>query len=34
MNMPIEVKPNKTKEYIQYFKLPFLGKFSKFTENK
>ena len=34
MNKPSETEPSKTKENIRYFKLPFLGKFSKFTENK
>ena len=34
MNKPSETEPSKTKENIRYFKLPFIGKFSKFTENK
>ena len=34
MNQPSEIEPSKTKENIWYFKLPFIGKFSKFTENK
>ena len=34
MNKPSETKQSKTKENIRYFKLPFIGKFSKFTENK
>ena len=34
MNMPSETEPSKTKENIQYFKLPFIEKFSKFTKNK
>ena len=33
-NMPSETGPSESKENIWYFKLPFLGKFSKFTENK
>ena len=32
-NTPSETGPSKSKENIWYFKLPFLGKFSKFTEN-
>ena len=34
MNIPSETEPNKSKENIQYFNLPFIVKFSKFTENK
>ena len=36
MNKPSETNPIKTKENIRYFKLPFIGKFSKFidVENK
>ena len=34
MNMPSETEANKSKENIRYFKLPFIGKFSKFTGNK
>ena len=34
MNKPSETVPSKIKENIRYFKLPFIGKFSKFTENK
>ena len=34
MNKPSETYPSKTKENIWYFKLPFIGEFSKFTENK
>ena len=34
VNKPSEIEPSKTKENIWYFKLPFKGKFSKFTENK
>ena len=34
INKPSEKDPIKTNESIQYFKLPFIGKFSKFTENK
>ena len=33
-NKPSETDPIKTNENIRYFKLPFIGKFSKFTENK
>ena len=32
--MPSETERSKTKENIRYFKLPFIGNFSKFTENK
>ena len=34
MNKPSETEPKKTKEIFCYFKLPFIGKCSKFTENK
>ena len=34
MNKPSETEPSKTKENIKYFKLPLIGKFSKFTEKK
>ena len=34
MKKPSETDPIKTKENIRYFKLSFIGKFSKFTENK
>ena len=34
MNKPSETDPNKTKENVRYFKLPLIGKLSKFTENK
>ena len=34
INKPSETDPIKTNENIRYFKLPFIGKFSKFTENK
>ena len=34
MNKPSETVPSKIKENIRYFKLTFIGKFSKFTENK
>ena len=34
MNKPSETEPKKTKEIFWYFKLPFIGKCSKFTENK
>ena len=34
MNKPSETEPNKTKENIRYFKLSFIGTFSKFTEHK
>ena len=34
MNKPSETEPSKSKENIPYFKLPFTGKFCKFTENK
>ena len=34
MKKPNETEPSKTKENIRYFKLPFVEKFSKFTENK
>ena len=34
MNKPSGIEPSKTKANIRYFKLPFIGKFSKFTENK
>ena len=34
MNIPGETKPSKTKENNRYFKLPFIWKISKFTENK
>ena len=34
MNKPSETEPSKSKENILYFKLPFTGKFCKFTENK
>ena len=34
-NKPSETDPVKTiNDNIRYFKLPFIGKFSKFTENK
>ena len=31
---PSETEPSKAKKNIRYFKLPLIGKFSKFTENK
>ena len=31
--MPSDTEPSKTKENIQQFKLRFIGKLSKFTEN-
>ena len=34
MNKPSKTEPSKTKKNIQYFKLPFMGKVSKFTDNK
>ena len=34
INKPSETDPIKTNENIRYFKLPFIRKFSKFTENK
>ena len=34
MKKPIETEASQTKENICYFKLCFIGKFSKFTENK
>ena len=34
MNKPNETEPSKTKGNIRYFKLPFVEKFFKFTENK
>ena len=34
INKPSETEPIKTNENIRYFKLPFIGKFSKFTKNK
>ena len=34
INKPSETDPVKTNDKIRYFKLPFTGKFSKFTENK
>ena len=34
INKPSETDPIKTNENIRYFKLPFIGTFSKFTENK
>ena len=34
INKPSETDPVKTNDNIRYFKLPFIGKFSKFTENK
>ena len=34
INKPSETDPIETNENIRYFKLPFIGKFSKFTENK
>ena len=34
VNMPSKTEPNKTKENIQYFKLSFIKKFSKFTKIK
>ena len=34
MKKPNETEPSKTKENTRYFKLPFVEKFSKFTENK
>ena len=34
MNKPSETEASKAKENIRYFKLLFIGKFSKFTENK
>ena len=34
INKPIETEPSKAKESIWYFKLPFIGKFSKFTESE
>ena len=34
MNMLSEAEPRKTEENTRYFKLSFIRKFSKFTENK
>ena len=34
INKPSETEPNKTEQNIRYFKLPFIGTFSKFTESK
>ena len=34
MNKPSEAEPSKTKENIRCFKLPFIGKFYKFTDSK
>ena len=34
MSKNSETEPSKTKENIRYFKLPLIGKFSKFTEDK
>ena len=34
INKPSETDPVKTNDNIRYFKLPFIGNFSKFTENK
>ena len=34
INKPSETDPVKTNDNIRYFKLPFIGKFSKVTENK
>ena len=34
INKPSETDPVKTNENIRYFKLPFIGRFSKFTENE
>ena len=34
MNKPSETEQSKIKENIKYFKLRFIGKFSKFTENE
>ena len=34
MNKPSGTEPSKTKANIRYFKLPFIGKFSKFNEKK
>ena len=34
MSKNSETEPSKTKENIRYFKLSFIGKFSKFTEDK
>ena len=34
MNKPSETGPGKTKENLWYFKLLFIGRFSKFTKNK
>ena len=34
MNKPSETDPSKTKKNFQYFKLSFIGAFSKFTENE
>ena len=34
INKPSETDPSKTNENIRYSKLPFIGIFSKFTENK
>ena len=34
INKPSETDPVKANDNIRYFKLPFIGKFSKFTENK
>ena len=34
INKPSETDPIKTNGNIRYFKLPFIGKFSKFTEDK
>ena len=34
MSKPNETDSSKTKENILYFKLPFIGKFSEFVENK
>ena len=34
MNVPCETKPKIAKENIRDSKFPFIGKFSRFTENK
>ena len=34
INKPSETDPVKANDNIRYFKLPFIGKLSKFTENK
>ena len=34
VNIPSEMEPSNITENIRYFKLPFIDKFSKFTQNR